>query len=79
MNASMWIGTEFHTRGTLAELAFLTDRDVKESDRWKVYLAGTDLPVLHEEDRPHMMKGGGVEALRRAYLHDRPRHDGGLD
>ena len=72
--ASAWIGTDFYTRGTLAELAFLISRDVHQSDRWKVYLAGSDLPILAADDRPHMMKGDGVEALIKAYDVEKPPH-----
>lgn len=73
-SASAWIGTKFYTTGTLAELAFLISRNVREDDRWKVYLAGSNLPLLAPDDRSHMMKGDGIAALVRAYEVEKPPH-----
>lgn len=72
--ASLWVGTKYLTRGTLAELAFLYRADVPDDRKWTAYLAGNQLPILHEADRPHMMQHGGLEQLVKAYERDRPAH-----
>jgi hypothetical protein len=72
--AAAFIGTKYYTTGTLAELAFLISRDVREADRWKVYLAGSDLPLLASDDREHMMKSAGIDVLVEAYDREKPKH-----
>lgn len=73
LRASLWVGTKLYTTGSLAELAFLYDRDVRDDVKWTAYLAGSDLPVLAEGDAPHVMRHEGLELLRAAYAAEKPR------
>lgn len=71
--AALYVEQRFYTRGTLAELGFLLGDFTADKLKW-AYITGSDLPLLYEGQKGHMMGQPGVNLLRMRYLEERPKH-----